>query len=77
VEGVAEMGTDVRFGSKADIEAHQSDVCFTPESGHGLCPAAERAAGETVGRLRGGNVQACYVVNGKDCTRLLTAYARQ
>jgi hypothetical protein len=25
----------VRFGSKADIEARQSDVCFTPESGHG------------------------------------------
>jgi hypothetical protein len=25
---------DVRFGSKADIEAVQSDVRFTPESGH-------------------------------------------
>jgi hypothetical protein len=25
---------DVSFGSKADIEACQSDVCFTPESGH-------------------------------------------
>jgi hypothetical protein len=23
------------FGSKADIEARQSDVRFTPESGHG------------------------------------------
>jgi hypothetical protein len=28
--------TDVRFGSLADIEAAQSDVCFTPKSGHSL-----------------------------------------
>jgi hypothetical protein len=32
----------VRFGSKADIEAPSSDVRFTPESGHWLsatgCP---------------------------------------
>jgi hypothetical protein len=27
-------GPNVRFGSKADIEAVQSDVRFTPESGH-------------------------------------------
>jgi len=26
--------TDVRFGSKADIAAHSSDVRFTPKSGH-------------------------------------------
>jgi hypothetical protein len=25
---------DVRFGSKADMAAHSSDVRFTPESGH-------------------------------------------
>jgi len=25
---------DVRFGSKADIEARPVDVCFTPKSGH-------------------------------------------
>jgi hypothetical protein len=25
---------DVRFGSKADIEARPPDVRFTPESGH-------------------------------------------
>jgi len=25
---------DVRFGSKADIDDHSGDVCFTPESGH-------------------------------------------
>jgi hypothetical protein len=26
--------TNVRFGSKADIQALSSDVRFTPESGH-------------------------------------------
>ena len=35
-------GSDVRFGSLADIETLQRDVCFTPESGHWLsvsgCP---------------------------------------
>jgi len=25
---------DVRFGSKADMAAHYSDVCFTPKSRH-------------------------------------------
>jgi hypothetical protein len=29
---------DVPFGSKADIEADQSDVRFTPKSGHGGLP---------------------------------------
>ena len=28
-------GANVRFGSKADIEAPPSDVRFTPKSGHG------------------------------------------
>jgi hypothetical protein len=28
------LASDVRFGSKADIEADQSDVRFTPKSGH-------------------------------------------
>jgi hypothetical protein len=28
------MAVNVRFGSKADIEARQSDVRFTPKSGH-------------------------------------------
>ena len=28
------QGHDVRFGSKADIEARQSDVRFTAKSGH-------------------------------------------
>lgn len=30
------MAVNVRFGSKADIEARQSDVRFTPKSGHWL-----------------------------------------
>jgi hypothetical protein len=34
-EGVASGPYDVRSGSKADIEARQSDVRFTPKSGHG------------------------------------------
>jgi hypothetical protein len=40
-------GRDVRFGSKADIEARQRDVCFTPESGHWLsalgCPLCAKS----------------------------------
>jgi hypothetical protein len=37
VDGLAATGLEnrnVRFGSKADIEARQSDGRFTPESGH-------------------------------------------
>ena len=36
---------DVRFGSKADIEGRQSDVCFTPKSGHCSpgCPLTARS----------------------------------
>jgi len=30
------LGLDVRFGSKADMAAHSSDVRFTPKSGHWL-----------------------------------------
>ena len=37
----------VRFGSKADIDAHLSDVRFTPESGHqspqSACPLSARS----------------------------------
>jgi len=29
------QATNVRFGSKADIEARPSNVRFTPKSGHG------------------------------------------
>jgi hypothetical protein len=29
-------GVNVRFGSKADIAVHSSDVRFTPKSGHRL-----------------------------------------
>ena len=32
--GLMSLGLNVRFGSKADIPASQSDVRFTPESGH-------------------------------------------
>ena len=45
----AQPGTvrDVRFGSKADIEGRQSDVRFTPESGHGSarsrCPLCAKS----------------------------------
>jgi hypothetical protein len=41
-----ECGADVRFGSKADIEACRADVRFTPESGHQLsalgCPLSAK-----------------------------------
>src|SRR5262249_47897829 len=37
----------VRFGSKADIDDHSDDVCFTPESGHRLsalgCPLCAKS----------------------------------
>jgi hypothetical protein len=28
-------GSEVRFGSEADIHPPSADVCFIPESGHG------------------------------------------
>jgi hypothetical protein len=31
-----QTGSDVRFGSKADIGGRPDHVRFTPESGHGL-----------------------------------------
>jgi hypothetical protein len=31
-----QRGTHVRFGSKADIAAHSTNVRFTPESGRSL-----------------------------------------
>ena len=34
---------DVRFGSKADIEAVSCDVRFTPNSGHSLRPARRKS----------------------------------
>jgi hypothetical protein len=37
-EGCTLSSADVRFGSKADSEARQSDVCFTPKSGHRETP---------------------------------------
>ena len=36
------LGGDVRFGSKADIEARSNDVRFTPKSGHGLVYLTDR-----------------------------------
>jgi len=37
-----DLGSDVRYGSEADIQPCLSDVRFTPKSGHGLarsrCP---------------------------------------
>jgi hypothetical protein len=39
--------SNVRFGSKADIEARQSDVRFTPESRHSVtreaCPLCKKS----------------------------------
>jgi hypothetical protein len=32
-------GSNVRFGSKADIAASPTNVRFTPKSGHGSAPA--------------------------------------
>jgi hypothetical protein len=48
LHGSNPFAADVRFGSKADIEARPSDVRFTPKSGHpdladGL-PGTARAA---------------------------------
>jgi hypothetical protein len=41
------MGSDVRFGSKADIARDQPNVRFTPESGHWLsqlrCPLCAKS----------------------------------
>jgi hypothetical protein len=37
-------GGNVRFGSKADIEASPPDVRFTPKSGHYAAPAQRRLA---------------------------------
>src|SRR5262249_12419772 len=38
---------NVRFGSKADIEAPPTNVCFTPKSGHwnsvGKCPLCAKS----------------------------------
>src|SRR5262249_18214833 len=37
-----DLGSDVRFGSKADVRPKKRDVCFTPKNGHQLstlgCP---------------------------------------
>ena len=62
-----EGGSDVRFGSKADIEARPFDVRFTPESGRQLSAfmptargllknaIARRKEAEVISRLRSGS----------------------
>ena len=48
---------NVRFGSKADIPASQSDVRFTPESGHSgarsKCPLSAKADIPAIERFSG------------------------
>jgi hypothetical protein len=42
--GAHRMPCDVRFGSKADIEARPFDVRFTPKSGHSVSPLCRQSA---------------------------------
>jgi hypothetical protein len=47
LHGINPEPPDVRFGSKADIQAPSSDVRFTPKSGHWLiapgCPLCAKS----------------------------------